>query len=396
MAAMIASRSSGTICSSAAGLRRNVPTSSSSSRSPAVSDTRACLHAARPASISRCAPPPGGSARSAATRPPATKNARACPVRRPGATMQRSSARRRASRSSSLHTRSSACEPVAEPRRVLVAPRVGELCEPAAQARQRERRPLELVRAAARAPRVARGGASGSARPASFHRRRAHAVAALAQPHVPVGPRDPRVRRRAQLADHAQLLERGLELGAEHAPLDALDRGERRLDRRPLPVGAEVRAQPRAQIARTPDVEQLVVAVVEAVDARPRRRAEREVRACRTRAACASPTSATSSATVRAPRSCASPISASNTSAVACASGSARWHGCTDVPKKYESCASDARGTRPASSAPRERDGVDDGRSEARAGRAAPSRGRETRGRSARCARRAPRRPRSA
>ena len=59
--------------------------------------------------------------------------------------------------------------------------------------------------------------------------------------------------------------------------------------------------------------------------------------------------SATSSATVRAPRSCASPISASRTSAVACASGSARWHGCTEVPKKYESCASDARGTRPAS-----------------------------------------------
>ena len=39
--------------------------------------TRACCAAARPASISSAAPPPGGSVRSAATRPPATKNARA-------------------------------------------------------------------------------------------------------------------------------------------------------------------------------------------------------------------------------------------------------------------------------------------------------------------------------
>ena len=69
------------------------------------------------------------------------------PAPPPGATMQRSTARSRASRSSSRQTRSSACEPVAQPRRVLVAARVGELGEPAAQPRQRERRPLELVRA---------------------------------------------------------------------------------------------------------------------------------------------------------------------------------------------------------------------------------------------------------
>jgi len=69
--ARIASFSSGTIASSGPGLRRNVPTRCSSSRSPFVSDTRARLAATSPASISRYAPPPGGSARSAATRPPA-------------------------------------------------------------------------------------------------------------------------------------------------------------------------------------------------------------------------------------------------------------------------------------------------------------------------------------
>ena len=73
---------------------------------------------------------------------------------------------------------------------------------------------------------------------------------------------------RAQLADQPQLLERRLELRAGHAPLDALERAERRLDGRPLPVGAEVRAEPRAQVARAADVQHLVVRVAEEVDAR--------------------------------------------------------------------------------------------------------------------------------
>ncbi len=59
--------------------------------------------------------------------------------------------------------------------------------------------------------------------------------------------------------------------------------------------------------------------------------------------------SSSRSATVRAPRSCARPISASSTSAVACASGRARWHGATDVPKKNASDARLVRCTRPAS-----------------------------------------------
>ena len=57
-------------------------------------------------------------------------------------------------------------DPVAQPRGVLVAARVGELGEAAPQPRQRSRRPLELVRAAAPAPRAARAAASGSARAA--------------------------------------------------------------------------------------------------------------------------------------------------------------------------------------------------------------------------------------
>ena len=73
------------------------------------------------------------------------------------------------------------------------------------------------------------------ARAPSGCRGRDDAVAALAQPDVAVGPRDARVRRRPQLADQPQLLERRLELGAEHAPLDPLDGAERRLD---LPAAA--------------------------------------------------------------------------------------------------------------------------------------------------------------
>ena len=60
--------------------------------------------------------------------------------------------------------------------------------------------------------------------------------------------------------------------------------------------------------------------------------------------------SAPRSATVRAPRSCASPISARSSSAVACASGSARWHGRSSVPRNHASCPSEKPFTRPASS----------------------------------------------
>src|SRR5207253_10103188 len=59
-------------------------------------------------------------------------------------------------------------------------------------------------------------------------------------------------------------------------PLDPLERAERRLDRGPLAIRAEVRAQPGPQVARAAGVEHLVVLVAEEVDAGRRRRAEGE------------------------------------------------------------------------------------------------------------------------
>ena len=94
---------------------------------------------------------------------------------------------------------------------------------------------------------------------------------------MPLRPRHARIAGRTELADQAQLLERRLELGAHHPPLDPLCRCDRRLDGRPLAVAAEVRAQARPQVACPADVEDLVVAAEEEVDAGPGRRPEREV-----------------------------------------------------------------------------------------------------------------------
>ena len=91
-----------------------------------------------------------------------------------------------------------------------------------------------------------------------------------------VGPRAARVRGRPQLAQEAQLLERRLELRARLRPLDALQRAQGRLDRGPLAAAGEVRPEPRAQAARTPDVERQALAPAEDVDARPGRRARDE------------------------------------------------------------------------------------------------------------------------
>ena len=201
-------------------------------------------------------------------------------------------------------------------------------------------------------------------------RRLGHAppLAATTQVDVAVGTGAAGVRGRAQLAQQAQLLERRLELGAEHAPLDPLERAQRRLDRRPLPLGAEVRAQPRAQVPGPADVEHLVVAVAEEVDARLRRRAGRERSACPRAAAPAARRGRRGPPRVVAPRSCASPISASRISAVASASASARWHGVAEVPKKYASEASPTRRTRPVEQPAGEPDRVDDRRGDPPAG----------------------------
>ena len=85
-----------------------------------------------------------------------------------------------------------------------------------------------------------------------------------------VGTRPPRVRRRSQLAQQAELVERGLELRAGLRPLDALERAERRLDGRSLPAAGEVGAQARTEVASAADVERQLVAAAKDVDARPR------------------------------------------------------------------------------------------------------------------------------
>ena len=114
--------------------------------------------------------------------------------------------------------------------------------------------------------------------------RDAPARSAAPEVDVTVGARAARVRRGSQVAQEPQLLERRLELGARLAPLDPLERAERRLDGGPLPLAGEVRAQARAQLPRAADVERHPAGAPEHVDARARRRA-RDERALRCAAA---------------------------------------------------------------------------------------------------------------
>jgi len=104
-----------------------------------------------------------------------------------------------------------------------------------------------------------------------------------------IRPRRTDVRRWAKLADEPELLERRLELRAEYAPLDPLERAERRLDGRSLSVAGEVRAQTGAEVAGLADVEHRAAAAAEEVHAGARRRArhERALRVQAARARCA-------------------------------------------------------------------------------------------------------------
>ena len=104
----------------------------------------------------------------------------------------------------------------------------------------------------------------------------------------------------------------------------------------------------RAQIPCTTDVQHLVARAAEEVDPRPCGAPKASARLSYTRRRRGA-ASSQRSPTVHAPRSCASPMSPTRISAVACASGSARWHGRTDVPKNCESDERLARRTRPAS-----------------------------------------------
>ena len=167
---------------------------------------------------------------------------------------------------------------IAQPRGILeaqVARETSGAWRGAAAAHRRGRRPRSRR---ARGPRAARGACSRSARSGSAPRRRPSDRRG-ARGRTADG-RPARVRRRAELADQAELLERGLELGSELAPLDPLERAERSLDRGPLAIAREVRAKPSAQVARLADVEHRVVAVAEEVDA-GRRRRPRDERALR-------------------------------------------------------------------------------------------------------------------
>ena len=173
---------------------------------------------------------------------------------------------RRAGRAAGLRPRSAA-----PPRgvRAWIAP--ARAAAPSARPSSSSGEAPARARAASSARRRERIGPSG----AGLGRNR-HALALARQVEVPVGPRPAGVGGRPQLAEEPELLERRLELGAEHAPLDSLERRERGLHGRALAVGAEVRAQPGAQVAGPADVEHLVTRAAEEIDARPLRRAERE------------------------------------------------------------------------------------------------------------------------
>ena len=74
-----------------------------------------------------------------------------------------------------------------------------------------------------------------------------------------------------ELADQTELFERRLELGAEDAPLDPVEREQRGFDRRALGLALEVGTKACSQVARAADVEHLVLAVAEEVHTGPRR-----------------------------------------------------------------------------------------------------------------------------
>src|SRR5207344_1733301 len=75
------------------------------------------------------------------------------------------------------------------------------------------------------------------------------------QIRVAAGAGTARVRHRAQLTDQAQLLERRLELRAEHAPLDAVESSESGFHGGSLAGAREVGTQPRPKLTRLADVQ---------------------------------------------------------------------------------------------------------------------------------------------
>ena len=135
-----------------------------------------------------------------------------------------------------------------------------EPAEPGAERRQRGGQ--VVARELVERPRRDLRAALARERPERPRRRRHDpALSAAREIDVPVGSGRAGVRRRSQGTQQAELLEGGLELGAERPPLHALEGPERSLDRGALPRPREVRAQPRAEVARLADVEDGVVAI---------------------------------------------------------------------------------------------------------------------------------------
>ena len=213
---------------------------------------------------------------------------------------------------------------IAQPGRLLVAEALGEVH--ASRSRSRGKGPPSrrsssssgVLSERASPARLAGGCRSGRAGSRSWSRRSPH-PAASGRRRAPSGgcgnwPA-------AGAADQPELLQRGLELGAQDAPLDAVER-QGRLHRRPLALASEVRAQTGPQVARAADVQHLTVAISEEVHTGSRGGSFRE------RPLVVDPTFARRRApgAARPPRpsSWASPIRCTRISAVASASGRAR------------------------------------------------------------------------
>ena len=239
--------------------RRGPPRPRASRRAPRE---RARRHASRPRRRTRAGTPARAPGRGRRARA-----ARAGRARRSASTTSSSAASRSRSRAASSKRRSR-----------------GEAPQLRAQRREHGREVVALERRRAPRGELRACACSRSAR-ARRLRDGSPAGSAAREVDVPVGPPRSRVRRRAELAKQPELLERSLELRAELAPLDPLERAERGLDGRSLAVAGEVRAEPRAEVARLADVEHGVVAVAEEIDARRRRR-PRDERALRVQPAC--------------------------------------------------------------------------------------------------------------
>ena len=227
--------------------------------------------AASPAWISIAAPPPPGQ-RARRRDPPARdeEGAQEAGLARRGeqTDAQRAQAGHLADRGDDLLE---GCDAVTQAGGILVALVAGQPPQALAQRRQRIGR-VGSFESVERARRTA-GELAALQRPVRRRLGAGHpGRAAPAQVDVAVGPRATSIRRRTQLTKHAQLLQCRLDLVAERAPLDAGQRTECRLHGRPLALAAEIRAQARPQVSRTPDIERLVVPVPEDVDAGRRRR----------------------------------------------------------------------------------------------------------------------------